>query len=493
MYDVFISHSSLDKPQFVEPLVSELEHLGLRVWYDKYNIQRGDKIKDSIINGINGAVIFVAIISSHYYSSNWVSWELGAMQVKCPDNFIPIIFPDAKDMTGQKYPFILEHNYILATEPILAIAKELNSIVLEKKQDYGFWYIEKTDLKKQIKDMHSYNSFKLDQIAIHLSHIAKNLNTDLLSALNEVRLVLEIILSDVAGIENVYISEETAALDTFLKMGFFSENLKEHFRYLQRLYLRQLRSRQNNQTLSQEDLYLVQFSLHSIIEWYMLTYFKKPILKQRKLVAVAPDDFTREDIYESYEIEKLVLPPDVIASPSTALEWFEYNPLTMIGARDTDTGKLVGFFNTLPVSDNIFEQIRSGNFDDTHFTIDNIRQYDIPGFYKLYLCSFCIHPAYNTTMAFRIIYTGFIDFLISLASDREIYISDIIADGVTSKGANLCESIGMYKVTKSSHKSSIYSASLIPPAYTTLKLNNKAGHKLIEYYQRVYNEYKEIF
>ena len=112
---------------------------------------------------------------------------------------------------------------------------------------------------------------------------------------------------------------------------------------------------------------------------------------------------------------------------------------------------------------------------------------------KLYLCSFCIHPAYNTTNAFRIIYSNFIDFLLKLASEHEIFISDIIADGVTQKGSNLCESIGMTKVAKSIHNSDVYEACLIPPSLTTIKLNNRIGQQLLAYYKQMYNNYKEIF
>ena len=41
MFDVFISHSSIDKKGFVEPLVDELNKLGLQVWYDKNSIHKG--------------------------------------------------------------------------------------------------------------------------------------------------------------------------------------------------------------------------------------------------------------------------------------------------------------------------------------------------------------------------------------------------------------------------------------------------------------------
>ena len=34
MYDVFISHASEDKKDFVQPLVEALQNAGIRVWYD---------------------------------------------------------------------------------------------------------------------------------------------------------------------------------------------------------------------------------------------------------------------------------------------------------------------------------------------------------------------------------------------------------------------------------------------------------------------------
>ena len=70
-------------------------------------------------------------------------------------------------------------------------------------------------------------------------------------------------------------------------------------------------------------MYLLQFSIYSVVEWYMTTYFKKPILQSKKIIPVRPEEFTENDILESYEIEKLVLPAELIASPSTDKEWFD--------------------------------------------------------------------------------------------------------------------------------------------------------------------------
>ena len=69
--------------------------MGLQVWYDKNSIHKGDKIKDSIINGIAESVVFLVVIS-----------KMG---------------------------------------------------------------VEKTNLVSLVRELHSYNSIALEQLAIHLN------------------------------------------------------------------------------------------------------------------------------------------------------------------------------------------------------------------------------------------------------------------------------------------------------------------------------------
>lgn len=492
MYDVFISHSSNDKDSLVVELVDKLTQKGLHIWYDNYSILKGDIIKDAVIEGIHESVVFIAVITSNFFESNWASLELGVLQTMSPNNFIPLISKDIKDFASQKYPFLFSHNYIEICEPLHKVVEEINDAVTKIKHECGLWHINKTNLKSLVREMRTYNDFKLDQLAIKLSSVLNLINTSTNSSLFETKAVIDTILSDIAARENIYLSTEQDSMDLFLSIDFLSSNLKEHIKFLKQIINESLPN-YNSLKNSQTDLYLMQFSLYSLIEWYMLSYFKKPTLSTKTIVPVAPEEFSKEDILKSYEIEKLVLPPTLIANPSVVLAWNEHNPLTFIGARDTATGDLVGFFNTLPISDKFYNAILSGDFDDTTIDINEIKQYDMPGFYKLYLCSFCINPAYNTTTAFKVIYNSFIDFLLNLASERDIFISDIIADGVTPKGASLCESIGMKKEVTTPHNSNVYTAKLIPPEYSTLKLNDKNGHRLISYYDRIYNEYKELF
>ena len=498
MFDVFISHSSKDKELFVQPLVEELKKMNLEIWYDADNISHGEKLKESIKTGIRSSVVFLQIISKNYLQSRWASLELGILE-NSPDSAIilPIIYSDAKEEIASLYPFILQHKFILKENDSQNLPEIIYNMVINTKMELGYHNIPKTNLRKIAKFLRSYNQFKLDQISIKLSHIMRNLELDPILALNSIKLILEIVLTDVADHEGIYIGDNETIFDKFVNSSFLNMNIEEHFNFLFKLYRKSLRNfgshESYNDTIGKDEQYLIEYSLFSIIEWYVISYFKKPVLEDKKIIVVSPDEITDSDIDDIHEIENFSLPPELIASPEMTRIWYEYNSLTIVGARDAETNKMVGFIHTLPITDEYYQNILSGNFDDTVIDLHYLRQYDIPGFYKLYLSSFCIHPKYNSSTAFIKIYSSFIEFLLTMAIERNIFISHIIADGATLKGSSICEHIGMEKCTTSVHGTTIYKGILIPPSMTTLKLDNKYGHQLIAYYKRIYEEYKELF
>ena len=65
-YDVFISHASEDKASFVDELVTELEKLGVRVWYDTSAISWGDSLRSSIDEGLRKSRFGIIVLSPAY-------------------------------------------------------------------------------------------------------------------------------------------------------------------------------------------------------------------------------------------------------------------------------------------------------------------------------------------------------------------------------------------------------------------------------------------
>ena len=78
-YDVFISHASEDKEDFVRPLATRLINLGLRVWYDELSLSVGDSLRKSIDAGLSKSQYGLAVLSSAFFAKNWTQYELNGL------------------------------------------------------------------------------------------------------------------------------------------------------------------------------------------------------------------------------------------------------------------------------------------------------------------------------------------------------------------------------------------------------------------------------
>lgn len=77
-FDVFVSHASEDKREFVEPLVGALRGFGLRVWYDADEIQIGDDIRRRIEVGLANSQCAIVVLSPSFRKF-WPEAELSAL------------------------------------------------------------------------------------------------------------------------------------------------------------------------------------------------------------------------------------------------------------------------------------------------------------------------------------------------------------------------------------------------------------------------------
>jgi hypothetical protein len=74
---VFISHSSDDKENFIEPLVKDLEECYINTWLDKKKILPGDNLRKSIFrDGLDKADVALLFFTKNSLSSSWVDREI---------------------------------------------------------------------------------------------------------------------------------------------------------------------------------------------------------------------------------------------------------------------------------------------------------------------------------------------------------------------------------------------------------------------------------
>lgn len=116
-YDVFISHASEDKHNFVRPLAEKLTEVGFRVWYDEFQLKVGDKLRRSIDKGLANSRFGIVVLSPNFFQKNWTQYELdGLVQ---------------KEMTGEKAILPLWHKVskdeVMKFSPSLADTVALNT------------------------------------------------------------------------------------------------------------------------------------------------------------------------------------------------------------------------------------------------------------------------------------------------------------------------------------------------------------------------------
>ena len=82
LYDVFISHASEDKKEFVQPLVEALQEAGIRVWYDSIEMEWGKSLRTQIDNGIRKSKYAIIVLSKHFFAKKWPLRELDGILAK---------------------------------------------------------------------------------------------------------------------------------------------------------------------------------------------------------------------------------------------------------------------------------------------------------------------------------------------------------------------------------------------------------------------------
>ena len=114
-YDVFISHASEDKEEFVKPLVEALQASGYKVWYDEFTLKIGDSLRRNIDNGLKNSRYGIVIFSSAFFAKNWTQYEVDGLVTREMEGrkvILPIWHMVSKDQVQNFSPSLADKKAI---------------------------------------------------------------------------------------------------------------------------------------------------------------------------------------------------------------------------------------------------------------------------------------------------------------------------------------------------------------------------------------------
>lgn len=100
-YDVFVSHASADKENYVQELQESFKKLGIKIFYDADTIEWGDDWERKIKNGLEKCRYGVIVVTKNFYNRIWTEKELKSFLIRqnnnCENVILPILYNTSID------------------------------------------------------------------------------------------------------------------------------------------------------------------------------------------------------------------------------------------------------------------------------------------------------------------------------------------------------------------------------------------------------------
>lgn len=135
-HDVFISHASEDKDDFVRPLADALIAQGLNVWYDEMTLRIGDSLRQKIDKGLANSKVRLVVLSPSFIKKGWTNYELDGIVTRAVSGeqvLLPIWHNITKQQVIDFSPSIADKvARSTATHTIEEIAIEIAELIKSK-------------------------------------------------------------------------------------------------------------------------------------------------------------------------------------------------------------------------------------------------------------------------------------------------------------------------------------------------------------------------
>jgi hypothetical protein len=114
---VFISYTHADKDTVLD-IYNSLKGDHVKLWLDQFEIVPGDRIRESVEQGLRKSDALLMVLSSHSKESNWVSFEGSLFHGQGANKpIIPVVIDDGGKNLANRLPFLQDRLYVDLTNP----------------------------------------------------------------------------------------------------------------------------------------------------------------------------------------------------------------------------------------------------------------------------------------------------------------------------------------------------------------------------------------
>lgn len=131
-YDVFISHASEDKNDFVHGLAKTLEESGLSVWYDDFILREGDSVAEWVDAGLSQSTFGIVVLSPVFFQKDWPKRELNLLlsrEREAEKVVIPIWHNTTKCMVLSSFPLMADKYAVMSNDEMGSVVERIFEIV----------------------------------------------------------------------------------------------------------------------------------------------------------------------------------------------------------------------------------------------------------------------------------------------------------------------------------------------------------------------------
>ena len=131
-WDVFVSYAGEDRDSAARPLAETLRARGLRVWFDKFELTLGDRLRRKIDEGLANSRFGIVLLSPSFFTKHWPQQELDGLaqrEVNGQKVILPVWYNVDRGDVAAYSPTLADRIAVRWSDGIDSVVSEILAVV----------------------------------------------------------------------------------------------------------------------------------------------------------------------------------------------------------------------------------------------------------------------------------------------------------------------------------------------------------------------------